>query len=237
MRRKIVSFFILLLLSTHPVQAENAMDYFTLGLNSTITRTKIKYFSKSLELDPNFAEAYEKRGMLYFFQDKFDHVIEDFQAYISLSPPKAEAFRMLGMGYLKSGFYERAVDKFNRAIEIEPSLAGAYANRAEAYRLSGKLDESIRDATHAIKLIADGRTTSDAYRTRAKALREMGRIDLATVDIQAAWEIDPRVPLWWKYFLKSLNPNEMRNISPFIILGVCIVLFFGLKLKPPDKDD
>lgn len=237
MRRKIIGFLILLILSPLPAHGENAMEYFNLGLNSTITRTKIKYFSKSLELDPSFAEAYEKRGMLYFFQDKFDHVIQDFQAYIRLSPPKAEAFRMLGMGYLKSGFYERAVDKFNRAIEIEPSLASAYANRAEAYRLSGKFEETIRDATLAIKLIADGRTTSDAYRTRAKVFREMGRNDLATVDIQSAWEIDPRVPLWWKYFLKSLNPNEMKNIAPFIILGVCIVVLFGLKLKPPNKDD
>jgi tetratricopeptide (TPR) repeat protein len=183
------------------------------------------------------AEAYEKRGMLYFFQEKFDNVIQDFQAYIRLAPPKAEAYRMLGLGYLNSGFYERAIDRFTRAIEMESGLAGAHANRAEAYRLSGKYEETISDSTIAIKLTDDGRITSDAYRTRAKAFRKIGRNDLAIADVNAAWDIDPRVPLWWRYFLKGFSPEEMKNIAPFIIIGIGIVLILGLKFKPPEKDD
>jgi tetratricopeptide (TPR) repeat protein len=144
---------------------------------------------------------------------------------------------MLGIGYLNSGFYERATDRLTRAIEIEPELVGAYANRAEAYRLSGKYEETIRDSSIAIKLTGDKRTTSDAYRTRAKAFREIGRNELAIADVNAAWDIDPRVPLWRRYFLKGLNPEEMRNIAPFLIIGICIVLIFGLKFKPPEKDD
>jgi hypothetical protein len=35
------------------------MDFFNLGPKSTVTLTKIKYFSKALELDPMLAEAYE----------------------------------------------------------------------------------------------------------------------------------------------------------------------------------
>jgi len=35
---------------------------------------------------------------------------------------------------------------------MESELVSAYANRAEAYRLSGKYEETIRDATVAIKL-------------------------------------------------------------------------------------
>lgn len=53
----------------------------------------------------------------------------------------------------------------------------------------------------------------------------------------AAWDIDPRVPLWWRYYLKSLNPQEMRNIPLFLILIIAIVLIFGLTLNPPEKDD
>jgi hypothetical protein len=53
----------------------------------------------------------------------------------------------------------------------------------------------------------------------------------------AAWDIDPRVPLWWRYFFKSLNPKEMRNIAPFFTLIIGIVLIFGLTINPPKKDD
>ena len=59
MQRKIICFLIFFMFSALPVYGENAMDYFNLGLKSTITRTKIKYFSKALELDPMLAKAYE----------------------------------------------------------------------------------------------------------------------------------------------------------------------------------
>jgi hypothetical protein len=59
MQKKVVCFLIVLILSALPVHGENAMDYFNLGLKSTVTRIKIKYFSKALELDPMLAEAYK----------------------------------------------------------------------------------------------------------------------------------------------------------------------------------
>lgn len=219
------------------VHAESAMDYFNLGQKSTITRTKIKYFSRALALDPNLAEAYERRGLLYFFQEKFSQAIQDFDAYVRLVPANAEAYRMLAMAYLKSEFYEQSIAKFTRAIELEPELAAAYAYRAEAYRREKKYEEAIGDATISIKMTFDGRIKSDAYRTRAKVLREIGRDKSAIADAQAAWDIDPRVPQWWRYFLKSASPEEMRLFSPFLMVGIAIVLIFGIRFKPPDKDD
>lgn len=59
MQKKVVCFLIFLMLSTLPVHGENAINFFNLGLKSTVTRTKIKYFSKALELDPMLAKAYE----------------------------------------------------------------------------------------------------------------------------------------------------------------------------------
>ena len=237
MQRNIIGILLFLVMFSPPVHSEDAMDYFNLGLKSTLTGTKIRYFSKALELDPYLAEAYEKRGMLYFFQEKFDKVVEDFQAYVNVAPPKAEAYRMLGMGYLKSGFYERAIDWFSRAIEMEPELLSAYANRAEAYRLSGKYEEAIQDASIGIKTINDERTRSDAFRTRAKAFLEIGRKDLAVADANSAWDIDPRIPMWWRYFLKGVSPEELGRVAPILIIAIGMVLIFGLKLKPPKKDD
>ena len=237
MQRKIIYFLIFLLMWALPVHGENAVDYFNLGLKSNLSTTKIKYFSKALELDPNMVEAYEKRGMLYFYQEKFDNVIHDFQDYIRLVPSNAEAYRMLAMAYLKSEFYEQAIAKFTRAIELEPELAAAYAYRAEAFRCDKKYEEAIRDATISIKMAFDGRIKSDAYRTRAKALREIGMIRSAIADVNAARDIDPRVFVWSRYFLKCLYPEEMRGMGLFILIGVAFVIIFGLKLKPPEKDD
>ncbi len=141
------------------------------------------------------------------------------------------------MGYLKSGMYQPAIYNFARAIEMEPALTSAYANRAESYRLTGNYDEAIRDSTKAIKLRGDLRSKADAYRTRAKVYRKFGRMQLALEDTRAAVRIDPRIPRFWRYLMAYASPEELRSVAPFFIIAIVLVLVFGLRLKPPKKDD
>jgi len=237
MQRKVICYLILLMLSAISVYGENATDYFNLGLKSTLTRTKIQYFSKALELAPNLTEAYEKRGILYFYQEKFDNVIQDFQTYIELSPPKAEAYRMLGMGYLKSGDYPSAIYNFTRAIEIDSKQANAYSNRAEAHFLSGNYDQTILDSTKAIGLDGDPRDIADAYRTRAKAFRKTDRNELSAADIRSSWQIDPRYAYYYRALYGYANPQSMRKAGLIGVIGIAFLLLFKFKLKPPEKDD
>ncbi|KPK14905.1 MAG: hypothetical protein AMK69_28115, partial [Nitrospira bacterium SG8_3] len=65
----------LLFLHTLPVHADEAMDYYNQGLKGSMTRKKIAFFTKALQLDPKLAAAYEQRGLLYYFQGKYDKVI------------------------------------------------------------------------------------------------------------------------------------------------------------------
>ena len=218
------------------VYGEDAMDYFNLGLKSSITRTKIEYFSKALELNPKLAAAYENRGLLYYFQGKYDEVISDYREYIAISAPKAEAFRMLGLGYLKIGLYEDATSSFSDAIKLDPELAAAYANRAEAHRLCGKYEEAIRDSTKAIKLGKDPTIRGDAYRTRAKFYRKIDRFDLAVADNKATASEDPRYP-FLRFMSDSASLEGTRKIGLILIIGIAFLCIFKLKLKPPEKDD
>ena len=164
------TFFFLMFIGLVAAQAHDmeAMKYYNLGLSSTITSKKIDYFTEALRLNPALVEAYEKRGLLYYFQEKYDEVIQDFQRYIELAPAKAEDFRMLGLGFLRSRNYNQAIDNFSRAIEIDPKNTKAYVNRAEAYRLSGQYENAIYDATRAIEIWGDPGTMSESYKIRYK---------------------------------------------------------------------
>jgi tetratricopeptide (TPR) repeat protein len=225
----------LLLLSVSAVYGENAIDYYNLGVKSSMTRKKIEYFTKALELNPNLATAYEKRGQLYYFQGKYDKVIQDYNKYLDLEPAKEEAYWMIGMGYLESEDYEPAINNFSRAIDMEPDKLRSYAYRAEAYRLRGTDDKAFLDANKAIELRGDLRAKSDAYRTRAKLYWKIGRNELAAADVKSSYQVDPRVPRWWRYFLNYASPDELRSIAPFFFIALVFVLIFGLKLKPPKK--
>ena len=133
MKKLILLLVTLTILVTGPAYSEDAMKYCNLGNQSSVTRKKIEYFTRALESDPNLVEAYEKRGMLYYYQENYENAIRDYLTYIELAPAKGDAYVMVGIGYLKKGLYEPALYYFTRAIEMEPEQVKAYANRAETY--------------------------------------------------------------------------------------------------------
>ena len=107
MRKMTICIFILLWPIITKAHGMDAMAYFNLGIENRMTYKKINYFSRALELNPSLSEAYEKRGMLYYFQEKYELMIQDFQRFIEFVPTNASALRMLGIGYLKTGLYRR----------------------------------------------------------------------------------------------------------------------------------
>ena len=70
MRKIAICFLLLAGMVTTQANDMDAMKFFNLGLSSAMTPTKIKYFSQALKLNPGLVDAYEKRGVLYFFQEK-----------------------------------------------------------------------------------------------------------------------------------------------------------------------
>ncbi|MGD9333489.1 MAG: tetratricopeptide repeat protein [Desulfobacterales bacterium] len=214
----------------------SAAEYFNLGLKSSMSYKKINYFSKALELNPTLAPAYEKRGLHYYFQEKYDKVIEDFTQYIRLVPNKADAYRMLGMAYLKIGNYEKAIINFDKAINFAPEMSSAFGYRAEAFRLNFQMNEAIEDANRAIALENDLQILSDIYRTRAKAYQELGEELSATADFKKAADIDPRYVLY-RYLSGYADLQDIRKAGLLYMIGMAFVFVFGLKLKPPRKDE
>ena len=226
---------LLTLLGTAPAYSEDAMKYFNLGVQSSVTRKKIEYYTKALELDSNLVEAYQKRGMLYYYQENYENAIQDYLTYIEHAPAEAEAYIMVGIGYQKKNFYEPALYYFTRAMELEPGQVKAYANRAETYRLMGREEEAMRDATRAIELEGDARSRADAYKTRFKIYWKQGQDKLAQADYRKSVELDPRITLWRYPNKKYPSPEEVSRVGLFGIIGIAFVLIFGTKLRPPDK--
>jgi tetratricopeptide (TPR) repeat protein len=237
MKTMAIYLFMFLWLLAAPTYGDNAMEYFNLGVKSSVTHKKIEYFTKALELNPALAAAYEKRGLLHYYQGNYDKVISDYHTYLDLAPAKAEDYRMLGMGYMKSGKYESAIYHFTQAMKIDPKLTSAYAYRAEAYRLSGDDEKSIKDATEATKLRGDPRAKADAYKTRAKIYRRLGNVELAVADSRAAMRIDPRIPRFWgrRYFYRYASPEELSKAGLIALIAIALILVFKLTIKPPEK--
>ncbi len=214
----------------------NAMEYFNLGLKSSMANEKINYFTTALDLNPRLAPAYERRGLHYYFQGKYDKVIEDFTNYIQLVPDKADGYRMLGMAYLKIGTYEMAIANFDQAINLAPDMSAALSYRAEAFRKNGQLSEALDDAEKAIALEGDLQILSDVYRTRGKVYQELGQDMSANANFKKAEEIDPRY-VFYRYISGYADLEDVSKAGLFGMIGMVFVFIFGFKLKPPRKDE
>ena len=236
MPRLSICLLTLLCLAANLAHAEDAGEYFKLALKSSTANKKIKYLNKALELDPKLASAYEKRGMLYYFQERYDHVIEDYENYTRLIPDDAEGYRMLGMGYLYNESYDSAIATFTHALTVDPSLNSALCYRAEAYRRSGKNEEALRDSTEVIRHGKEARIVADAYITRAKVFGKIGQKKQAVADIRASLQIDPRT-WFYRYVSGYASLEEMRGAGLIAILVLALVLIFKLRMKVPNKED
>ena len=246
MKKTLIIAISYLLLASYAAWGQDAMHFFNLGMNSSMAYNKIHHFTKALELNPRLSVAYEKRGMLYYFQEKYTKTIQDFQRVIELKPLESEGYLILGTAYLQNEDYDKAITSFTYAIELDPNLSDAYGYRAEAYRLKGKVEEAIKDSTKAIEFGTSQQIVGKAYTTRSKAYRELGQNESADADLKKSLKLDPEYDIYRFFSITEYLANlasesgSLKHISRMgaaLIIAILFVAIFKLALPPPKKND
>jgi tetratricopeptide (TPR) repeat protein len=69
---------------------------------------------------PDFAEAWNRRAVLYYLQGKYERAIADCQQVIMLNPIHFGALHGLGLCYMATENYGEAMQSFRRALELQP---------------------------------------------------------------------------------------------------------------------
>ncbi|MCU0515640.1 MAG: tetratricopeptide repeat protein [Oscillatoria sp. Prado101] len=69
---------------------------------------------------PDFAEAWNRRAVLYYTLGEYKKAIADCQTVIKLNPVHFGALHGLGLCYAASGDYRAAIQAFRKALEIQP---------------------------------------------------------------------------------------------------------------------
>jgi lipoprotein NlpI len=108
-------------------------------------REAIASFDKAIRLKPNFAEAYNSRGIVYNNLAQHERAIKDYGEAVRLNARYAEAYYNRANAYSDSGQYELALKDYGAALDLNPGYAEAYHNRSLAY-LSLARGEAATDA-------------------------------------------------------------------------------------------
>jgi len=112
----------------------------------------IEYYTKAIELNPDYAKAYNNRGVAYDVLKEYEKAISDYNKAIELNPEDAKAYYNIGLAYSNLKDYEKAISDYNKAIELNPEDAKAYYNIGLAYSNLKDYEKAISDYNKAIEL-------------------------------------------------------------------------------------
>ena len=148
----------------------------------------IEAYSHAIDLNPDFADAYNNRGIAYADTGDFAAAVADYNTAIDLDPEEALPYNNRGVAYRNTGDFDAAIADFNKAMDLDPEKALPYNNRGVAYRDMGDFDAAIADYNTAIDLDPE---EAGVYNNRGIAYRNTGDFDAAIADFNKAIDLDP----------------------------------------------
>lgn len=94
-----------------------------------------------IRAQPDFAEAWNRRAVLYYIQERFQSAIADCQHVLNLVPFHFGALHGLGLCHVALQDYRAAIYAFRQALEIQPY---AVANKKLLLECTMQLDSAER---------------------------------------------------------------------------------------------
>ena len=132
--------------STPPKQDNKALakEWYDKGeAEKTDMNKKIEYYSKAVQFDPSYAEAYYELGKAKDKIEKFDEAMLDFDRSIQINPGFAYAYRSRGRLKQKLGKFNAALTDANKSIQMD-------ATDAYCFFLRGSIQSDLSNFTAAI---------------------------------------------------------------------------------------
>ena len=114
-----------------------------LTMNYKNTIRLYKTTPKQININPNFAPAYNNRGNAYYGLQEYYKAIQDYTKAININPNYASAYYNRGTTYDELQEYYKAIQDYTKAININPNYADAYYNRSIAHYLAGYREKKL----------------------------------------------------------------------------------------------
>jgi tetratricopeptide (TPR) repeat protein len=146
----------------------------------------IRHYTRTLELDPTYVEAYNGRGQAYFQLKKIPEAYADFDKAIKAGIVTPKLFLNRGRCLVMLSRPQEAIPDLTRSLELEPNSPEAYFFRAAAREKTGDPENALRDYTQAIQLFPN---YVEALVNRGMMHFNAGRFGEAVGDYSAALKV------------------------------------------------
>ncbi len=102
-------------------------------------------FSKVIQIDSTYVDAYNNRGLTYSLLGNMEMAIADLDKAIAIDNDFAQAYLNRGTAYLNWNNPISAIEDFNRAIELDSNNPMAFYQRAIIYYNDREYEQAAKD--------------------------------------------------------------------------------------------
>lgn len=163
----------------------------------------IAAYTRAIELDRKYADAYNNRGVAYLTQKDYAAAVADFTQSIEVAPSDA-AYNNRGSIFFSQQKTEEAIADFTAGIKLKASAEG-YANRGVAYQQTSREALALADYEQAIELNPKfGR----AYVLRGLILLKRGQDAAAQKDLEKGFQLDASLHAEFDPIIKQQRPHQ-----------------------------
>ena len=145
-------------------------------------------YDAAIELDPQFAEAYNNRGIVKYELGQISAAVEDYTAAVKLKSNYADALLNRGIAYAALEQFQNAEKDFRAALKLNDKSAAAHNNLGSLFVFKEMFNEAVEECTRAIRLNPN---FADAWYNRAVAYYGLGDYSKALSDAQKSLQLNP----------------------------------------------
>ena len=113
---------------------------------------KIEYFTKAIQINPNYTDAYNNRGAVKDDLKRYSEAIEDYTKAIQIDPNYSKAYYNRGLAKTRLKQNSEALSDFNNAIRLDPADGDFFYSRGNVKVNLAMNSEAIKDFDKAIQL-------------------------------------------------------------------------------------
>jgi len=168
----------------------NLGEAYLAGGNLTAALRELK---KAESFDPEDHITQFDIGLVYYYRERYDQAIQQFEKAIQLKPDFAPAINSLGNAYLEKGEWDNAIEAYRKIAEdvFYGTPHFAVSNMALAYYQKGDYRQAEKYFLEALKLNPD---FANALGGLGMTYTAMGRYAEAAQKLERAVRKNPKLP-------------------------------------------
>ena len=150
-------------------------------------RIIILYHDKIIKANPQYLQAYNKRGLAEHNLGEYKNALDNFTQVINIDPKNVDAYNNRGHSKYKLEDYKGTIDDYSEVINISPKNERAYYNRGDAKYKLKDYRGAIDDYNKSIEITPKN---AKAYYHRGIAKRELQDYKGALNDLNKSIEMN-----------------------------------------------